>query len=82
MEEGNLDGAKLALEDLASGASARLVREKANFILGEIAEQTGDREAALRYYREVVNLNLGESGRLLDKAKERIEKLELAKKRQ
>lgn len=82
LEEGKLDEAKLALEDLASGASARLVRERANFLLGGIAEQTGDREAALRYYREVVNLNLGESGRLLDKAKERIEELELAKKRQ
>jgi len=82
LEEGKFDEAKLALEDLASGASARLVRERANFLLGEIAEQTGDREAALRYYREVVNLNLGESGRLLEKAKERIEELELAKKRQ
>lgn len=82
LEEGKLDEAKLALEDLASGASARLAREKANFLLGEIAEQTGDRKAALRYYREVVNLNLGESGRLLEKAKERIEQLELAKKRQ
>ncbi len=82
LAEGKLDDAKLALEDLASGASARLVRERANFLLGEISEQTGDREAALRYYREVVNLNLGESGRLLDKAKERIEELEMARKRQ
>ncbi|HER43537.1 MAG TPA: tetratricopeptide repeat protein, partial [Candidatus Eisenbacteria bacterium] len=82
IEEGRLDEAKLALEDLAAGASARQVREKANFLLGGIAEQTGDREAALRYYREVVNLNLGESGRLLEKAKERIEELELARKRE
>ncbi len=82
LAEGRLDEAKLALEDLASGASARLVRERANFMLGEISEQTGDTEAALRYYREVVNLSLGESGRLLEKAKERIEELELAKKRQ
>jgi tetratricopeptide (TPR) repeat protein len=80
--EGKLDEAKLALGDLASGASARLVRERANFLLGEISEQTGDTEAALRYYRKVVNLNLGDSGRLLEKAKERIEELELAKKRQ
>ncbi len=58
-----------------------MVREKANFLLAEISEQTGDTEAALRYYREVVNLSLGESGRLLEKAKERIEALELARKR-
>jgi tetratricopeptide (TPR) repeat protein len=82
LAEGKLEEAKLALDDLASRASARLVREKANFILGEIAEQTGDKKAALRYYREVVNLSLGESGRLLEKAKERIEELELAKKKQ
>lgn len=82
LEGGRLDEAKLALQDLASGASARLVRERANFMLGEIAEQTGDKEAALRYYREVVHLSLGESGRLLEKAKERIEKLELAGKRE
>ena len=81
LADGDLEGAKLALEDLASGAGARLVRERANFLLGEIAEQMGDREAALRYYREVVNLSLGESGRLLEKAKERIERLELARKR-
>ena len=81
IEKGKLDEAKLALEDLASGASSRMVRERANFLLAEIAEQTGDREAALRYYREVVNLSLGESGRLLEKAKERIEELDLAKKR-
>ncbi len=82
LSEGKIDEAKFALEDLASGASARLVREKANFMLGEIAEQTGDKEAALRYYREVVHLSLGESGRLLEKAKERIEELELAGKRE
>jgi tetratricopeptide (TPR) repeat protein len=82
LAEGKYDEARYALEDLASGASARLVRERANFLLGEIAEQTGDKEAALRYYREVVHLGLGESGRLLEKAKERIEELELAKKRQ
>lgn len=81
LSDGKPDEAKLALQDLASGASARMVRERANFRLGEIAEQTGDTEAALRYYREVVNLSLGESGRLLEKAKERIEKLELARKR-
>ncbi len=82
LAEGKFEEAKYALEDLASGASARMVRERANFLLGGIAEQTGDKEAALRYYREVVNLSLGESGRLLEKAKERIEELELAKKRQ
>jgi tetratricopeptide (TPR) repeat protein len=73
--------AERILNDLAASASARIVREKASFVLGEIAEQRGDIDAALRYYREVVNLNLGSSSRLLEKAKERIEELELGKKR-
>ncbi|MCK4350955.1 MAG: tetratricopeptide repeat protein [Candidatus Krumholzibacteria bacterium] len=80
--EGNLAEAENLLANLASSASARLVRERANFLLGEISEQKGDTRVALRYYREVVNLNLGSSGRLLEKAKERIETLEFAKKRQ
>jgi tetratricopeptide (TPR) repeat protein len=79
--EERLEEAEGILGELAGTASARLVREKANFLLGEISEQKGDRTAALRYYREVVNLNLGSSGRLIEKAKERIEELELAKKR-
>ncbi len=81
-EGGNLEEAENLLADLASSASAPLVRERANFLLGEVSEQNGDTRAALRYYREVVNLNLGSSGRLLEKAKERIEALEFAKKRQ
>jgi tetratricopeptide (TPR) repeat protein len=81
LAEGKPEDAESILNDLAGSASARIIREKANFVLGEIAEQRGDIDAALRYYREVVNLNLGSSSRLLEKAKERIEKLELGKKR-
>jgi len=80
--EGELEEAENLLLNLASSASPPLVRERANFLLGEISEQKGDIGAALRYYREVVNLNLGSSGRLLERAKERIEVLEFAKKQQ
>jgi tetratricopeptide (TPR) repeat protein len=80
--EGALEEAEGLLVDLAASASARLIRERANFLLGEISEKKGNTGNAMRYYREVVNLNLGSSGRLLEKAKERIEALELARKRQ
>ncbi len=80
--EGSLEEAENLLANLASSASARLVRTRANFLLAEISEQKGDMKAALRYYREVVNLNLGSSGRLIERAKERIEALEFTKKRQ
>ena len=81
-EGGNMEEAENLLVNLASSSSAPLIRERANFLLGEISEKKGDTRDALRYYREVVNLNLGSSGRLLEKAKERIEALEFAKKRQ
>lgn len=79
----NRDGAASAAEsilvDLAPTASSPLVRERGNFLLGELCEKRGDAAGAMRYYREVVNT--GSSGRLIEKAKERIEKLELSKRR-
>ena len=80
----NEDGAEEAeavLTELSISSTNPLVRAKAVFLLGEIAEGRGDFEAAVRYYREVVNVNLGSSGRLVEKAKERIEKLEMARTR-
>ena len=73
---GEHDEARRILEQLATGGDNPLVREKANFLLGEIAEADLDTERALHYYWEVVNLNLGSSGRLVERAKERIERLE------
>lgn len=70
------DEARRILERLAAGGDNPLVREKANFLLGEIAEAEGDTERALRHYWEVVHLNPGSSGRLVERAKERIEYLE------
>ena len=65
--------------NLASTSDNRLVKERANFFLGEISEKRGDTPSAVRYYREVVHS--GSSGRLVEKAKERIEKLEMPKRR-
>lgn len=75
------DEARGILEQLASEGDNPLVREKASFLLGEIAEADLDMERALHYYREVVNLNLGSSGRLVERAKERIERIEAQRTR-
>lgn len=64
------------LADLAAGADNPLVRERANFLLGELYEEQYDYDRAVRFYREVINLSLGSSGRLVDRAKERIERIE------
>jgi TolA-binding protein len=79
--EGEEEEAESILTELSISSTNPLVRERAAFLLGEIAEGRGDLEAAVRYYHEVINLNLGSSGRLVEKAKERIEKLERARTR-
>jgi len=77
---GDREEARRILEELAAEASNPLVREKANFMLGEIYERMNDYRSAVRYYSEVVHLNLGSSGRLVEKAKERIVRIEEEKK--
>ncbi len=81
LKSGDAERAESILVDLASAAGSPIARERANFLLGEISEARGDVERALTYYKEVVNLNLGSSSRLVEKAKERIEKLELERSR-
>lgn len=76
---GETEQAQTLLLELAGSADNPLVREKANFMLGEIYESRNDIENAVLYYSRVVHLNLGSSGRLVDRAKERIEKLEGSK---
>jgi tetratricopeptide (TPR) repeat protein len=77
---GDPEEAERILGELAADAGNPLVREKANFLLAEIYESRGDYSMAMRYYTEVVNLNLGSSGRLVERAKERIERLEAERK--
>jgi len=77
---GEPEEAALILGDLASSARNPLVREKANFLLAELYESRAEYDMAVRYYTEVINLNLGSSGRLAEKAKERIERIEADRK--
>ena len=67
--------AKILMEIVHSTANP-LMKEKAYYLLGADYERMGRTDDALKCYREVVGLNLGSSSRLMDKAKERIEKLE------
>ncbi|MCK4549805.1 MAG: tetratricopeptide repeat protein [Candidatus Krumholzibacteria bacterium] len=78
---GEPEEAERILGELASTAGNPLVREKANFLLAEIFESRSDFAKAVRYYTEVVNMNLGVSGRLAEKAKERIERIEAERKK-
>jgi tetratricopeptide (TPR) repeat protein len=77
--DGAASEAESLLAELAPSAESPLVVERANFLLGEISEKRGDVSRAVRYYREVVNS--GSSGKLVQKAKENIERLEMPKRR-
>jgi len=67
------------LGNLSRTATSPLVRERANFLLGEMCEERGDAACAASYYRIVIDL--GGTGRLVEKAKERIEKMRLPQRR-
>ncbi len=71
--------AESMLVDLSATATSPIVKDRGNFLLGELCEARGDARAAVRYYRAVVDAGTG--GRLIDKAKERIEKLEISTRR-
>jgi tetratricopeptide (TPR) repeat protein len=77
--DGAVSEAESLLAGLAPSAGSPLVKERTTFLLGEISEGRGDVKEAVRYYREVVNS--GSSGRLVQKAKENIERLEMPKRR-
>jgi len=79
-ENGKVEEAEQYLIDLTRTAGSSIVRERANFLLGEMFEERGDIEKAIFYYTETIQINLGSSGRLVEKAKERIEKIDLSKK--
>ncbi len=79
VEAGAPAEAETVLVNLASTATSPIVVERSNFLLGQICEGRGDVQPAIRYYRVVVNA--GTSGRLVEKAKERIEQLEMSKRR-
>jgi TolA-binding protein len=77
-EEGDVLEARNMFMELVSTAGNKLIRGRSLFFLGEISEKEGNREKAIDYYRRIINLNLHSSGRMVEKAKERIEKLGLS----
>lgn len=73
---GEYDVSKLMLNEIIAETTNPVMKEKVYFLLGSAYEKMAEYKSAVRCYREVINLNLGSSSRLLEKAKERIEKLE------
>lgn len=73
---GEQEEARRLLEQLAGTADNQVTLERTHFMLGGIAEAQADFERALKHYWEIMHLNPGSSGRLVERAKERIEQIE------
>ncbi|MBN2185526.1 MAG: tetratricopeptide repeat protein [Candidatus Krumholzibacteriota bacterium] len=73
---GETEESENLLLELAESADNPLVREKVNFMLARIFESKLEFAKAIEYYKKVVYMNLGSSGRLVENAKERIVELE------
>ena len=73
---GETEESENLLLELAESADNPLVREKVNFMLARIFESKSEIAMAIEYYKRVVYMNLGSSGRMMEKAKERIVELE------
>jgi outer membrane protein assembly factor BamD (BamD/ComL family) len=75
-EAGEYEAALEVARELVDRTDNRLLQQKARFLLGETYEAAGDRMAAYREYRELIRADRGDSGRLVEQARARIEALQ------
>lgn len=75
---GNYDEAVGILDELVRRTSNRGLLQKAHFLMGETYEAVEDYSAAYRAYREVINVDRGASGRIIERAREKITALQEA----
>jgi len=64
--------------ELVARSENRLLQQKARYLLGETYEAMEDRAAAYDAYRELIRADRGDSGRLVEQARARIEALQEA----
>jgi tetratricopeptide (TPR) repeat protein len=63
---------------LVESTANRSLQQKARFLLGEAYEASGDAAAAFATYREIIRSDRGDSGRVVERARARIEALQEA----
>ncbi|MDZ7860021.1 MAG: tetratricopeptide repeat protein [Candidatus Krumholzibacteriota bacterium] len=76
IKSGEFEEAKNILILMKDSSANTLNLVRANFMLGEVFASQKFIKKAIDSYKEVLNLNLGSSGRYSERAKERIEELE------
>ncbi len=69
---GNYEEAVEAIADLLSLTRNPGMRQKSRFLLGETYERMGEFELAYREYREIIETDRGASGRIVERAKQKI----------
>ncbi len=75
---GNYEEAVEALSTLVERTSNRGLLQKSRFLLGESYEAMGDYDDAYREYTEVIRVDRGASGRIVERAREKIAALQEA----
>jgi TolA-binding protein len=75
-EAGEYEKAIEVARELVGTTDNRLLQQRGRYLLGETYEAMGDRAAAYNEYREIIRADRGDSGRLVEQARERIEVLQ------
>jgi tetratricopeptide (TPR) repeat protein len=64
--------------DLVTGTANRSLQQKARYLLGESYEASGDTASAYAAYRDIIRSDRGDSGRVVERARARMEALQEA----
>lgn len=78
LDAGEFDEAITAARDVVAKADNRSLQQKARFLLGQAYEGKGDRAAAYEAYRDVIRNDRGDSGQIVERARDRVEALQEA----
>jgi len=77
-QDGNYEDAVSTLETVIKTTTNDGLLQKSNFLLGETYEAMGDLKAAYAAYKQVIEVDRGASGRIVERAKEKIAALQEA----
>ena len=76
LERGDLPRAAELADQLVGRTQNRSLQQKGRFVLGEAYERMGETGRAYAAYREIIESDRGDSGGVVERARERIEALQ------
>jgi outer membrane protein assembly factor BamD (BamD/ComL family) len=78
LDAGELEKAAEIAGDLVERTKNRSLQQKGRFVLGETYERMGESGRAFATYREIIENDRGDSGNVVERARQRIEALQEA----